>query len=161
MKITHLRHFVAGVEELHFVRAATTLRISRVRLDSSIQILEAQIGTELFDRRSQNIGFDPHCHYLDNAFLCLLCAGNRNRGRQRDTKLTACEHCCCRRDSDTSPGSIGRTVAHKSQQHVGKYPLPWRCRCRPDIHRRTMSQCCQSQCDRLESPGPGMYPWIN
>ena len=53
MKITHLRHFVAVAEELHFVRAATTLGISRVRLDSSIRSLEAQIGAELFDARQE------------------------------------------------------------------------------------------------------------
>ena len=54
MKITHLRHFVAVAEELHFIRAADSLRISRARLDSSIRALETQVGADLFDRRQES-----------------------------------------------------------------------------------------------------------
>lgn len=53
MKITHLRYFVAVAEELHFVRAADALGISRAKLDSSIRALEAEIGSDLFDRRQE------------------------------------------------------------------------------------------------------------
>lgn len=53
MKITHLRHFVAVAEKLHFVRAADSLGISRVKLDSSIQTLETQVGSDLFDRNEE------------------------------------------------------------------------------------------------------------
>lgn len=54
MKITHLRHFVAVAEKLHFIRAADSLGISRARLDSSIRALEAQVGADLFDRRQES-----------------------------------------------------------------------------------------------------------
>ncbi|NQX27513.1 LysR family transcriptional regulator [Microbacteriaceae bacterium VKM Ac-2854] len=50
MKISHLRHFVAVAEELHFVRAAEALGISRRKLDSSVEALESELGTPLFDR---------------------------------------------------------------------------------------------------------------
>ena len=50
MKISHLRHFVAAAEELHFVRAAERLGISRQKLDSSIAAVEAEYGKSLFDR---------------------------------------------------------------------------------------------------------------
>ena len=53
MKITHLRHFVAVAEEMHFVRAANSLGISRAKLDSSIRTLETEIGSDLFDRRQE------------------------------------------------------------------------------------------------------------
>lgn len=53
MKITHLRHFVAVAEELHFIRAADSLGISRPKLDSSIRALEAQVGADLFDRNQE------------------------------------------------------------------------------------------------------------
>ena len=53
MKITHLRHFVAVAEEMHFVRAANSLGISRAKLDSSIHTLETEIGSDLFDRRQE------------------------------------------------------------------------------------------------------------
>ena len=54
MKITHLRHFVAVAEELHFIRAADSLGISRAKLDSSIRALESQVGADLFDRRQES-----------------------------------------------------------------------------------------------------------
>ena len=54
MKISHLRHFVAAAEELHFVRAAESLGISRTKLDSSIRALEAQVGSDLFDRHRES-----------------------------------------------------------------------------------------------------------
>jgi len=53
VKITHLRHFVAVAEEMHFVRAANSLGVSRAKLDSSIRTLETEIGSELFDRRQE------------------------------------------------------------------------------------------------------------
>ncbi len=53
MKITHLRHFVAVAEELHFIRAADSLGISRAKLDSSIRALETEVGSDLFDRGRQ------------------------------------------------------------------------------------------------------------
>ena len=54
VKITHLRDFVAVAEDLHFVRAAASLGISRAELDSSIRALEAQVGSDLFDRRQES-----------------------------------------------------------------------------------------------------------
>lgn len=50
MKISHLRHFVAVADELHFVRAADALGVSRRKLDSSVEAIEAELGTPLFER---------------------------------------------------------------------------------------------------------------
>ncbi|NQX10183.1 LysR family transcriptional regulator [Microbacteriaceae bacterium VKM Ac-2855] len=50
MKISQLRHFVAVAEELHFVRAADALGISRRKLDSSVEAIEAELGAPLFER---------------------------------------------------------------------------------------------------------------
>lgn len=54
MKITHLRHFIAVAEELHLVRAAVSLGISRAKLNSSIRALESEVGCNLFDRRQES-----------------------------------------------------------------------------------------------------------
>lgn len=49
MKTSQLRHFVVAAEELHFVRAAQRLEISRQKLNSSIAAVEALYGKALFD----------------------------------------------------------------------------------------------------------------
>lgn len=49
MKIGQLRHFVAVAEELHFVRAAERLGISRQKLDSSVAAVELDLGKPLFE----------------------------------------------------------------------------------------------------------------
>ncbi|PPH10713.1 LysR family transcriptional regulator [Rathayibacter sp. AY1C1] len=49
MKISQLRHFVAVAEELHFVRAAERLGISRRKLDSSVAAVELDLGKPLFE----------------------------------------------------------------------------------------------------------------
>ncbi|MCM6763009.1 LysR family transcriptional regulator [Rathayibacter sp. ZW T2_19] len=49
MKISQLRHFVAVAEELHFVRAAEKLGISRQKLDSSVAAVELELGRPLFE----------------------------------------------------------------------------------------------------------------
>ncbi|WKK71547.1 LysR family transcriptional regulator [Rathayibacter oskolensis] len=49
MKISQLRHFVVVAEELHFVRAAEKLGISRKKLDSSVEAVELDDGRVLFE----------------------------------------------------------------------------------------------------------------
>lgn len=48
IEITRLRRFVAVAEELHFTRAAETLRISRRLLSRTVIDLERELGTALF-----------------------------------------------------------------------------------------------------------------
>ncbi len=53
MNPTLLRHFVAAGEELHFAHAAKKLGIPRMTLLTSIRVIEAELGTELFDRSAE------------------------------------------------------------------------------------------------------------
>jgi hypothetical protein len=50
MKITQLRHFVAVAEDLHFPIAAERLGISRQKLNSSVESVEAEFGAPLINR---------------------------------------------------------------------------------------------------------------
>ncbi|GAA4685484.1 LysR family transcriptional regulator [Frondihabitans cladoniiphilus] len=48
IKVSHLRHFVVAADELHFLRAAQKLEISRQKLNSSLAAVELQYGKALF-----------------------------------------------------------------------------------------------------------------
>lgn len=55
MKTSHLQHFVVTAEELHFVRAAQRLEISRQKLNSSLAAVELQYGRALFVSEADGI----------------------------------------------------------------------------------------------------------
>ncbi len=53
--LRHVRHFVLVAQELHFRRAAQIANVAQPALSRSVQLLENQLGVELFERNNRNV----------------------------------------------------------------------------------------------------------
>lgn len=59
MDLRRIRHFVVLAETLNYRRAAERLHMAQPPLTVSIQKLEAELGTKLFERRSTGVALTP------------------------------------------------------------------------------------------------------
>jgi DNA-binding transcriptional LysR family regulator len=55
VELRHLEHFLAVAEEQSFTRAATRIHLVQSALSVSVQNLERELGTRLFDRTTHNV----------------------------------------------------------------------------------------------------------
>lgn len=84
MDLRKLRHMVALAEELNFARAADKVNLTQSALSRSIQALEEELGSALFDRDLRGVALTPiGKQVVQRAHMLLLQASNL----QRDVEL--------------------------------------------------------------------------
>lgn len=75
MHLRYVRYFLAVAESLSFTRAAEILHVSQPALSQHIKALEADLGTQLFDRSGRQIRLtdagEVYLQYIRKAFQAL------------------------------------------------------------------------------------------
>jgi len=94
VELRELRAFILVAEELHFARAAERLNLTASRVSQTIALLEARLGTRLFDRTSRRVRLTaageqflaevrPHLDGLQDALSQARQTANRTTGTLR------------------------------------------------------------------------------
>lgn len=89
MNLNQLYYFAASAKHQHYTRAAEELFISQPSLSHAIAALEAELGTELFEKRGRNVMLTEHgrifLKHVDRALKEI------EQGRNEIARLTGAE----------------------------------------------------------------------
>jgi DNA-binding transcriptional LysR family regulator len=80
MEFSQLQAFLAVAEELHFGRAADRLHMAQPPLSRTIQQLERELGTRLFDRNTRSVRLTASGRALVGAARDVMDAVRRGSG---------------------------------------------------------------------------------
>ncbi|ETR76549.1 ALS operon regulatory protein [Afipia sp. P52-10] len=83
MELRHLRYFVATAEALNVTHAAERLRIAQPALTQQLKLLEAEIGTALFNRTSRGVQLTEAGRVFHQEALGVLDGARRAIARAR------------------------------------------------------------------------------
>lgn len=119
MELKRLKYFIACAEELHFTRAAARLGIAQPPLSQQIQLLESELGMQLFWRLARGVQLTPAGeslfrdvkHALELVDHAIVSAQKINRGEQGSIRI-----------GFTSSASFNPFVPNTISKFASKYP---------------------------------------
>ncbi|WGH82646.1 LysR substrate-binding domain-containing protein [Auritidibacter ignavus] len=85
MEVQQAKEFLAVARELHFGRAAKSLRMAQPPLSRAIQQLERELGATLFERTTRTVSLTPAGEALLQPAQHLIAASNQARQTVKDT----------------------------------------------------------------------------
>ncbi len=84
MELRHLRAFVAITDTGHYGRAAASLKLTQPAITQRIQVLERELGVQLFNRNAREVSLTPAGEALIDHARALVQIEDRALGALRD-----------------------------------------------------------------------------
>jgi DNA-binding transcriptional LysR family regulator len=119
MEIQQIKVFLAVAEELHFGRAAERLRLAQPPVSRSIQQLERELGSTLFDRSTRRVALTPTGKALVGPAREILASVERFTTTARGAGRGEIGHVRFAYAGASSNAMIGRLARAVRHQHPG------------------------------------------
>jgi DNA-binding transcriptional LysR family regulator len=120
MELRQLRYFDAVARNLHFTRAAREMRVAQPALSLQIQQLEAELGTQLFDRTTRRVWLTDAGRELLPAAQRIIAEADNARARLRDLgELTGGRVTLGAQQSLNASGVVPRVLVEFQALHPG------------------------------------------
>jgi DNA-binding transcriptional LysR family regulator len=117
MELHHLRYFLTVAEDLSFTKAAKRLKMAQPPLSRQIHSLEAELGVQLFERRSRKVFLTDSGGRFVNAARLVL--------QQAELAVDVARHCPNGDAGTVRVGfgkGLGDVVSLAINQHVRLFP---------------------------------------
>lgn len=110
MDLQRLKYFIAVAEERHITRAAARLGMAQPPLSQQIRVLEAEVGTKLFERLPKGVSLTPAGEALLEDARSILDAADRAGKRVR--------RIACGREGELVGGTTTSAALHPFVPHL-------------------------------------------